>query len=208
MPVQEGEKDCYLCVGGSGRDLRAQKDSLQPVHQIAPFPPVFFLLISSFICPPHASGLRARKLKDTWGMTLLPQYTQHIPRSRNITLMFIRQGEKKGGPLTFTVLNRVQSPRASALPGQGGEAGEQTALVLVAPRERPWRFPSFSAQRFLLCPSPSGRLIRQWAPGLGSASSPQTPSVPTRSQAACVLQRPLEGRRTFPQPGRGKGAES
>ena len=152
--------------------------------------------------------MRARKLKDTWGMTLLPQYTQHIPGPRNITLMFIREAEEKGGPLTFTLLNRVQSPRASALPGWGGEADEQTALVLVAPRERPWRFPSFSSQRFLLCPSPSGRLTRQWAPGLGSASSPQTPSVPTRSQAACVLQRPLKGRCIVPQPRRGKGAES
>lgn len=141
-------------------------------------------------------------------MTLLPQYTQHIPGTRNITLMFIREGEKKGGPLTFTLLHRVQSSRASALPDRGGEAGEQTALVLVAPRERPRRFPSFSSQRLLLCPSPLGRLTRQWAPGLGSASSPQTPAVPRLSPAACVLQRPLEGRRTFPRPGRGKGAES
>ena len=48
MPVQEGEKDCYLGVGGSSRDLRAQKDSLQPVHQIAPFHPVVFSSDSQF----------------------------------------------------------------------------------------------------------------------------------------------------------------
>lgn len=55
-----------------------------------------------------------------------------------------------------------------------------------------------------LCPLPSGRLRRQQAPGLGSASSPQIPSVLTRSPAACVLQRPLERRHTFPHPGEGR----
>lgn len=60
----------------------------------------------------------------------------------------------------------------------------------------------------LLGPSRLGGLRRQWAPGLGSASSPQTPSVPTRSPAACALQRPLEGRHTFPRPRGGKGTQS
>lgn len=133
-------------------------------------------------------------------MTLLPQYTQHIPRSRNITLMFIRQGEKKGGPLTFTVLNRVQSPEPLPFQVRGGEAGEQTALVLVAPREAV-EVPIFLSTGSSSAPRPrAGSYVNGLPPG--SASSPQTPSVPTRSQAACVLQRPLEGDAPSPSPER------
>lgn len=144
----------FVCVLAAGAETPgAQSGSLQHAHQVAPHSSLPTILASDCqfymprcLAPPlwahiHDCDCLPRRQKTDLGYIPPPPVTPshtHIPGPGNIRFMFIRRegGREEGDHLALTLLDTVQSPQASALPGRGGEVGEQKVLVLAASQER------------------------------------------------------------------------
>lgn len=141
----------FICVLAAGAETPgAQSGSLQHAHQVAPHSSL--PTISSSDCqfymprclaPPlwahiHDCDCLPRRQKTDLGCIPPPPSRPLIHTSLGLGTSdsCLLGGREEGDHLALTLLDTVQSPQASALPGRSGEVGEQKALVLAASQER------------------------------------------------------------------------